>query len=165
MSYYEEILAVYHHLLMLDNEEDKEKKWIINYEPKAKKLSTAHFHILSYLLKHQSSSGKEISEYLTMLQGTLSKRLALLVERNFVSSTKDEKDGRGKKYYLTSEGRRLAQIHEQLLCMKNIQLTKQLEKFTPEELEVIQRFLNSIKNVEETIDYPDNPIEPLDEAD
>lgn len=154
MSDYEEILAIYHHLLMLDDDKDKEKQWIISYEPKAKGLSTFHLHILSYLLKHENPLGKEISKDLSVLQGTLSKRLTLLIKRQFVKATKDEKDGRGKHYSLTSEGKQLAQIHEQLLSMKNKQLAKQLENFAPEELKIILRFLRCFKSAEETIHYP-----------
>lgn len=154
MNYYEEILTLYHHLLMLDSKEDKEKRWITDYEPKAKHLSTVHFHILSYLSNHQNSLGKEISDHLSVLPGTLSKRLALLIERDFVEASKDETDGRGKRYQLTPKGKRLAQIHEQLLRMKNQQLAQELEDFTSEELQIIVRFLYAFKEAEETINYP-----------
>lgn len=154
MNVYEEILAVYHHLLMLDNEEDKEKRWITHYEPKAKHLSTVHFHILSYLLKHQDSLGREISEELSVLRGTLSKRLALLIERGFVAASKDENDHRGKRYRLTAKGVRLAEIHENLLSMKNQQLAQQLNTFSSEELQTILQFLYAFEKAEETINYP-----------
>lgn len=154
MNYYEEILTLYHHLLMLDSKEDKEKRWITDYEPKAKNLSTVHFHILSYLLKQPNSLAREISDNLSVLPGTLSKRLALLIERDFVEASKDEIDGRGKRYRLTTNGERLAQIHGKLLSTKNQQLAQELKGFTSEELQTIVRFLYAFKKAEETINYP-----------
>ncbi|MCH4170800.1 MAG: MarR family winged helix-turn-helix transcriptional regulator [Lactobacillus sp.] len=156
MTIEDNILTAYHHLLMLDTDKDKEKQWISNQQPQAAGLSTLHFHILSYLAAHPNVLAKAISNDLKILRGTLSKQLAQLERRKMVTHYKDSSDARGNHYTLTPLGSAIAQTHNQLLAMKNQTLKAHLKEFTPENLQIIARFLQQITAAEENNTYPTN---------
>lgn len=149
-----QILSIYHYLLMLDDNDDKEKSWLVSQVPESKNLSTSHFHILSYLLENPEALAKQVSGDLEILRGTLSKRLRFLVDHAYVEIVSDRKDGRIKRYRLTNQGIKVAQKHDHLLHMKNQYLTQKLNSFDTEELQLILHFLQVLKEAEETISYP-----------
>lgn len=149
-----QIIQEYHHLLMLDNDTDKEKQWIKTHQPKAAGLSTIHFHILSYLEKHPDVVAKQIASELEILRGTLSKQLTVLEQRQMIVSHQDPADARSKHYQLTLLGGEIAKTHDQLLKLKSRMLKDHLKQFSKEELKTIQTFLVMMNHVEESQTYP-----------
>lgn len=149
----DQIVSLYHHLLMLDNDTDKEKQWIETRQPSALGLSTIHFHILSYLERYPNSLAKEIAEDLGILRGTLSKRLAVLERRKMLVAYQDAADARSKHYQLTQLGENVAKTHDQLLQMKNKMLKSHLNQFSESELETIRQFLKTFNNAEQHDKY------------
>lgn len=148
-----EILSIYHHLLMLDDKNDKEKRWINQRQPKARGLSTVHFHILSYLLANPGSVAKQICEDLSLLRGTLSKQLTVLQNRDLVSHTVDELDARYKRYTLTTDGQSVARTHNELLALKNQTIEREMAAYSDADLQVILNFLSRLAVVEEQANF------------
>lgn len=148
------ILNKYHTLLMLDDNDDVEKEWLIRQNKQAKGLSTVHFHILSYLQRHPNATAKAISEELQVLRGTLSKRLFFLIQRHLIIVNTNPKDGRSKCYLLTEPGYKLAQSHNNLLQQKNRQLESCLQNFSTQQLQTINIFLAEFVTAETKITYP-----------
>ncbi|MCT3399880.1 MarR family transcriptional regulator [Lentilactobacillus hilgardii] len=138
---------------MLDNDVDKEKRWIEARQPKAAGLSTLHFHILSYVEIYSNVVAKDMGDDLGILRGTLSKQLALLKQRKMITSYQDSQDARNKHYVLTELGRQVAQTHDQLLEMKNNLLKNRLNQFSKAELKTIWAFLTIMNEAEENDSY------------
>ena len=137
------IMSSYSQLLMLDNDDDSEKRWIVARQPLAGGLSTLQFHIVSYLAAHPGTTAKGISKGLGVLPGTLSKRLAALTRRGLVLVESDDRDARCKHYTLTERGKSVAATHEDLLTLKTMHFSQRLIDFSPSELQTIQRFLTA----------------------
>ncbi|QGG59878.1 MarR family winged helix-turn-helix transcriptional regulator [Loigolactobacillus bifermentans] len=144
-----EILNIYHHLLMLDDKNDKEKRWINQRQPMAKGLATVHFHILSYLLANPETVAKQICDDLSLLRGTLSKQLTLLQNRGLVTYTVDARDARYKRYTLTANGKSIARTHNELLVLKNNTIERKMSDFSEADLHVIYLFLSRLADIEE----------------
>lgn len=149
----DQIMAAYHHLLMLDNDTDKEKRWIEARQPKAAGLSTLHFHILSYIEAHPNTTAKQISDQLNVLPGTLSKKLTVLVRRQLVTHYPDDQDARSKHYQLTGSGQQIARVQNQLLQLKNDLLKQHLSRFSKTDLQTIETFLRVMNDAEEHDSY------------
>lgn len=153
MAISQEILQKYNHLLALDDDDDQEKRWLSTQDPHAQGLRTSHFHILSYLLAHPDATAKEISQEFSILRGTLSKRMSLLIKRELVCAHTDANDGRSKHYSLRPAGVKVARLHEELLRQKNAQLTKVLQTFDKDDLATIAQFLTQVADAEEHMHY------------
>lgn len=153
MAAIQEILDSYNHLLALDDDDDAEKQWLAEQDQQASGLRTSHFHILAYLNTHPQTTAKQICQNFGVLRGTLSKRMAVLVKRGLVSQQADQSDARSKNYTLTATGKRLVQLHAELLNQKNGQLVTTLQTFDDQELATIARFLRQLTQAEENLRY------------
>ncbi|MDD9150489.1 MarR family winged helix-turn-helix transcriptional regulator [Sporolactobacillus sp. CQH2019] len=159
MTTEEQILALYHGLLALDNNDDQEKQWLIKQVPEARDLSTLNLHILSFLKAYPHSHAINIAAKLGILRGTLSKQLTRLEHRGLLTMQTDSKDSRARQYQLTSLGERIASEHDRLLVLKNQRLKKCLSAFPTEKLNIIQQFLNAVWTVER---QANDDLEPID---
>ena len=153
MSIHQDILHSCQQLLALNTLQSKEKKWMLSQNENTAHLNTAHFHILSYLLKHPSATAKQVSNRLDILPGTLSKWMTQLQRRGLILTTADPKDSRSKHYSLSPLGTQLAALYDAMNQQKNAQLKRILEEFDPEQLQTIAKFLSLVGAVEGNMTY------------
>lgn len=147
------IIEAYYRLLNLDNDSDKEKRWMSRRVSfKWPRLTTLHLHVLAYIYKHPNTNGKSICFALDILPGTLSKITNRLKEKDLVVITQDISDKRGRVYRTTERGDEISIAHEKMHEIKDVRMAEMLLKFSPDEQNTIKRFLDDVLQIE-TKDY------------
>lgn len=147
------IIYTYRHLLMLDNETDAEKDWIIRKEPAAKGLNTLQLNIISYIKKNDYCMSSAIAENLDILRGTLSKQLTFLRKKGFIEVKYDQADKRVKYHTLTTSGINIAKVHLALVKLKDEKIQACINEFSLEEITTIEKFMTQLLKVESSTNY------------
>ena len=106
-------------------------------------LTNTQEHILM-LLSEESLTNSELARRLNVSQAAVTKAIKLLVKEGMLETSKDPKDARVIFYQLTDLARPVAEEHHHH-HEHTLSIYEQLaSQFTPDEQEIIQRFLTAL---------------------
>lgn len=111
-----------------------------------KNLMLSEFHVIDCIGKNQLPNATFISKELDMTKGAISKIAAKLIKKGFIKGNRLENNKKEIYYSLTSKGKIVFQIHEELHEIKNRKFINMLNKYNKEELNTINNFLDDCIN-------------------
>lgn len=115
---------------------------LINFD----KLSITECHVISCISRLKEANGINISERLRMTRGGISKIANRLIEKELITTYKDESNKKKVFYILTPLGEKINMIHEQLHRENHNSLRTIANKYTLQEQEIIIRFIKDLQN-------------------
>lgn len=146
------ILDGYIKLIEKNNEEDKEKTWLIQNCKNEELLiilqdiTILMLHVLDCIQKHQPVKGITIATELNMQRGTITKISRKLVEKKLI--TKEYPPNNNKEIYFktTDLGNELCNLHQMLHKEINKNYVKFINKYSNQELIFIKKILDDLSN-------------------
>lgn len=116
---------------IFQNESEKQKNF----------LSPGQERLLRVLNRHSGKSQKELAEMIRVRPSSLSEVLKKLEEKSLLIKKQDENDRRFNAYFLTSEGKELA---EQLILQRKNKGAEFFDVLTLEEQENLGKILENL---------------------
>lgn len=137
-----------------NNNLSKAKKWMLSHNNVQQltntiyKLSVIDFHILDTLNNNEELIGSEIAKKLGITRGGVSRATRRMKKEDLIIDVHHCDNQKNIYFKLTSKGKKLAQLHQQM----NDELYKKLQsqiasKYSLQELEIIANFLIDINNI------------------
>lgn len=115
---------------------------IINFD----KLSITECHVISCISSLKEANGINIAEKLGMTRGGISKIATRLIEKELITTYKEETNQKKVFYTLTPLGEKINMIHEQLHRENYNSLCTIANNYTLQEQDIIIRFINDLQN-------------------
>ena len=107
------------------------------------RLTNTQEHILM-LLSQESLTNSDLAKRLNVSQAAVTKAVKALVEQKMLETFKDKKDARVTFYRLTDLARPIAEEHQHHHVHTLDTYQRLAEKFSPDEQEVIVKFLDGL---------------------
>ena len=125
----------------------KENKFI-NFD----NVSITECHVIAAIANMNEPNGINIAEELNITRGGISKIATRLIEKNLITTYKDEKNQKKIFYKLTPLGEEVNTIHNQLHEENHKNLCNIVNKYSPQEQDIILKFIkdlqdNNLKNM------------------
>lgn len=115
---------------------------IINFN----QISITECHVISTIASIKEANGITIAEKLGMTRGGISKIATRLMEKNLITTYKDESNQKKVFYTLTSLGEKVNRIHDQLHKENHKSLCNIASNYTSKEQDIILRFIKDLQN-------------------
>lgn len=134
----------------------KEQQWIQehlndgdqNLKEIVLSLSIVAFHMLS-ALEVNEMTGIELAEKINVTRGGVTRAAKKLLQYNLISAAKHEDDKKKIYYSLTADGKKIAQVHDQMHGMIQEKLVNALtSKYSENELQTVANFLEDLYQLE-----------------
>ncbi|QNQ81019.1 MarR family transcriptional regulator [Lactobacillus sp. PV034] len=136
----------------------KEKRWIQLHlsDPQLTKiipsLSVVALHILS-ILEKKDLTGIDLANKLNVTRGGITRAAQKLITNNLVQTFKHEDDQKRIYYSLTSQGAKIAKVHDQMHMRINNKFEQFIKnKYSSADLNLIGGFLSDILLMENNFD-------------
>lgn len=115
-------------------------------------ISIIECHVISCIASIREANGITIAEKLKMTRGGISKIANRLIEKNLITTYKDEINKKKVFYKLTPLGEKVDRIHNQLHRENHESLCTIASNYNSQEQDIILRFIkdlqdNNIKNI------------------
>ncbi|MFP7175510.1 MarR family transcriptional regulator [Priestia filamentosa] len=107
-----------------------------------KKWTITQLHIVSLINRHKDVNNTFLANELKISKPAVSKAIHILIQYAIVIAHKNEGNNKETFYSLTSEGVKLATIHDKMHEITKEKYLKLLNKFSDSELKIIIRFLD-----------------------
>lgn len=134
-----------------------EQQWIIDHlqddqlQQKAQDLSIVALHMLS-ALEFDEKTGIELATQIDVTRGAITRASKKLIENNLIESWQKKENRKSIFYSLTDDGRKIAQVHDQLHDYLHQNLVEELaSKYNREELGIVASFLADFLQEEQKI--------------
>lgn len=111
-----------------------------------KHVSITECHVISCIASIKEANGITIAEKLRMTRGGISKIANRLIEKNLITTYKDEINQKKIFYKLTPLGEKVDKIHNQLHSENHQSLCDIASNYTSQEQEIILRFIKDLKD-------------------
>ncbi|QYE99023.1 MarR family winged helix-turn-helix transcriptional regulator [Paraclostridium sordellii] len=115
---------------------------IINFN----QISITECHVISTIASIEKANGIAIAEKLRMTRGGISKIATRLMEKNLITTYKDESNQKKVFYTLTPLGEKVNIIHNQLHKENHKSLCNIASSYTLQEQDIILRFIKDLQN-------------------
>lgn len=153
-----DLLSLIEQLRSQGDSSSQEKNWIQTHltDPQLAQLipslSIVALHILSSLEK-EDQTGIDLANHLHVTRGGVTRAAKKLIANDLVQSFKHEDDQKRIYYSLTTQGKEIAKIHDQMHHELNEKFKKFIkDNYSPADLNLIAKFLESILIMENQID-------------
>ncbi|MGE6367460.1 MarR family transcriptional regulator [Bacillus paramycoides] len=135
---------------ILQREKSLKTRPILNNATEGKEIgewTLTQLHIVALINEHPSQLNNTfLAEKLNLSKPAVTKAIKILIEKEIVVGKRKEGDKKSVYYTLTTDGRRLALIHEGLHQRAKERYDHLLNKFDEPELDTIIKFLNEWTN-------------------
>ena len=115
---------------------------IINFN----QISITECHVISTIASIEEANGITIAEQLRMTRGGISKIATRLMEKNLITTYKDELNQKKVFYRLTALGEKVNMVHNQLHKENHKSLCNIASNYTSQEQDIIIRFIKDLQN-------------------
>ncbi|QKE76168.1 MarR family transcriptional regulator (plasmid) [Arthrobacter citreus] len=144
------ILDGYIKLIEKNNEEDREKTWLIQNCKNQELLvilqdvTILMLHVLDFIQKHQPVKGITVANELSMQRGTITKITRKLAEKNLI--IKEYLPNNNKEIYFktTEMGNELCHLHQMLHKEINKNYVKFIDQYSKQELIFLEKILDDL---------------------
>ncbi|MFD4706795.1 MarR family transcriptional regulator [Gottfriedia sp. NPDC058432] len=144
------ILDGYIKLIEKNNEEDKEKKWLIqnckNQELLMilQEITILMLHVLDCIQKHQPVKGITVANELNMQRGTITKITRKLAEKNLIIKECVPNNNKEIYFRTTKMGNELCDLHQLLHKEINKNYVKFIDQYSKQELMFLEKILDDL---------------------
>lgn len=115
---------------------------IINFD----QITHTECHVISCIANIKEPNGIMIAEKLNMTRGGISKIANRLIEKNLITTYKDDNNQKKIFYKLTGLGEKINIIHNQLHKENHNFLLKIADNYSSQEQDIIIKFIKDLKN-------------------
>lgn len=110
-------------------------------------VTPAECHVIDYIGKNPLTNAVGISNALEITKGGISKMTSRLMEKGFVESHRIEGNRKEIFFTLTPSGKEVFEINVRMDTQMNERWLALLSEYSPDELDVIKRFLNDFLKI------------------
>lgn len=111
-------------------------------------LSLTECHVIACITTMKNPNGISIAAELKMTRGGISKIAARLLQKNLITTYKDEKNQKIIYYKLTPLGEKVNQIHEKLHKENHDSIEAIANSYSIEEQRIILKFIKDLQNLQ-----------------
>ncbi|MDO5793419.1 MarR family winged helix-turn-helix transcriptional regulator [Clostridium cuniculi] len=109
-------------------------------------ISITECHVISCIASIEEANGITIAKKLKMTRGGISKIANRLIEKNLITTYKDENNEKKIFYKLTELGEKVDKIHNQLHKKNYDSLCNIVSNYTSQEQDIILRFIKDLQD-------------------
>jgi DNA-binding MarR family transcriptional regulator len=112
-----------------------------------KGIKLSEYHVIDCIGRSRMPNATLISKELNMTRGAISKITAKLISKGLIKADHLQNNKKEVYYTLTFQGKDAFEVHEKIHELDNKKLKAMFEKYNPDELGTIARFLDDILTV------------------
>jgi DNA-binding MarR family transcriptional regulator len=107
-------------------------------------IKLSEYHVIDCIGRNRLPNATFISKEMGMSKGAISKITAKLASKGLIRAEHLQSNRKEIYYALTSKGRDAFEVHEKIHARGNAKLSAMFEKYDPDALRAISRFLDDI---------------------
>lgn len=112
-----------------------------------KGIRLSEYHVIDCIGRNRLPNATLISKEMNMTMGAISKITAKLISNGLIKADHLQNNKKEVYYTLTPQGKDAFEVHEKIHALNNTRLKDMFEKYGPDELNTIARFIDDILTV------------------
>lgn len=112
-----------------------------------KGIKLSEYHVIDCIGRDRLPNATFIAKEMNMTQGAISKITTKLISNGLIKADHLQNNKKEVYYTLTPQGKNAFEVHEKIHALNNYKLMTMLEKYNPDELNLIARFLDDVLSV------------------
>lgn len=107
-------------------------------------IKLSEYHVIDCIGKNRLPNATLISKELNMTRGAISKITAKLISKGLIKADHLQNNKKEIYYTLTSQGKDAFEVHKTIHELDNKKIKAMFEKYSPDELNTIAKFIDDI---------------------